>query len=162
VKKDICCTLFHRNWAENTYCILLLDLLSKYWFNSWCCRSNLTPQLQKEGKAQHDTNNIISSCQNNKCLVKYSLLAMISEEQGHYQIQIKLQRQQIEWTNSCILTVMIFGHNDSHKMRVMSNTLIQLQNCSINKYAQNLLKYSNIKNVTWCSIISIYCSWVIS
>lgn len=119
MKKDICCTLFHRNWAENTYCILLLDLLSKYWFNSWCCRSNLTPQLQKEGKAQHDTNNIISSCQNNKCLVKYSLLAMISEEQGHYQIQIKLQRQQIEWTNSCILTVMIFGHNDSHKMHVM-------------------------------------------
>jgi hypothetical protein len=36
----------------------------------------------------------------------------------------------------------------------VSNTSIQLQNCSSNKYAQNLLKYSSIKNITWCSTIS--------
>jgi ribosomal protein S8 len=32
-------------------------------------------------------------------------------------------------------------------MMEVSKTLTQLQNCSNNKYAQNLLKYSNIKNM---------------
>jgi hypothetical protein len=48
----------------------------------------------------------------------------------------------------------IYVNWEMEGMMGVSNTLIQLQNCSSNKYAQNLLKYSSIKNITWCSTIS--------
>jgi hypothetical protein len=42
-------------------------------------------------------------------------------------------------------------------MMEVSKTLTQLQNCRNNKYAQNLLKYSSIKNMILIVFIICYC-----